>query len=85
MTYPYIRTCRVWDKKGKLKSYKLGNRPLRMYAILRKGGFSKIYFKIWYGKAKTNRGVLEMFYNDYEGTDPKEALVAFKGFMEWPN
>jgi hypothetical protein len=82
MEYPIIKSCRVWDKNGKEKRYKLRNRSLRMYYILRKGNFSKIYFKVEYGKAKTQSGKIEMYYNDGEYTDPKEAFRAFKAFWE---
>lgn len=79
--YPFIKVCRVWDKNGKMKAYRLGNRTVRMSYILKKP-FSKIYFKIEYGLAKNTKGKLEMFYNDYEGSDPKEALKAYHAFME---
>ena len=64
-----------------MKAYRLGNKYNRMLYILKKP-FEKIYFRIDYGFAKNTKGKLEMFYNDYQGTNAKEALMAYRGFME---
>jgi hypothetical protein len=79
--YPFISKCQVWQLNGVKKNYRLGNRTQRLLYILKKP-FKKIYFKIEYGKAKNSKGHWEMFYNDYVGTDPKEALQTFRAFME---
>lgn len=54
----------------------------RLYARIRHGKFLSVYFKVLYGKAKTTSGKEEMFYNDYETSDPKEALRTLKAFLE---
>ena len=79
--YPFIRTCHVWDMNGKLKVYRLGNKYNRMLYILKKP-ISKIYFKIEYGIAKNTKNRWEMFHNDGTYTDMKEALKAYRAFME---
>jgi len=78
--YPFIRTCHVW-RNGKLKVYRLGNKYNRMLYVLKKP-FDKIYFKIEYGICKTSSGKKEMFYNDGVYINAKEALMAYRAFME---
>lgn len=54
----------------------------RLYARIRHGKFLSVYFKVLYGKAKTNKGKIEMFYNDGTYTNSKEALEALHAFLE---
>jgi hypothetical protein len=78
--YPFIRTCHVW-RNGKMTAYRLGNKYNRMLYLLKKP-LDKIYFKIEYGPAKNRKGKMEVFYNDGVYTDMKEALKAYRAFME---
>lgn len=60
----------------------MGHNSLRMYILLKKGNYQKVYFKVEYGKAKTTSGKMEMFYNEAVCSDPKDAYKTFKAFWE---
>lgn len=54
----------------------------RLYAKIQAWKFLRIYFKVEYGLQKTNKGKMEMFYNDGIYDNKKDALFALKCFLE---
>lgn len=69
-------------KNGKVDRIYPNTKTRRLFHRVKAGNFLKVYFKVEYGKAKTESGKEEMFYNDGEYTDPKEAYRALKAFLE---
>ena len=82
--FPRVSTATFVLKNGKTVRIFPNTKTKRMYAKLRGGKWNKVYFKVEYGKAKSDDGKFHMFYDDYEGTNPKEAVQAFKAFLERP-
>lgn len=57
-------------------------KTLRLYSKIRAWQFPRIYFKVWYGFLKTNKGKMRMFYNDAIMYNKEEALKTLKAFLE---
>lgn len=91
--FPLV-SAKIYLKNGKVLSTSRTNKTKRLYARIRGGNFSKIYFKVEYGKGKTNydkkivhadgkvTNPVEMFYNDATCTNKKEALEVLHAFLE---
>lgn len=78
-SFPQVKAIFTYpDRKATMNTT---SKTKRLYARIRHGKFLSVYFKVLYGKAKTSNGTEEMFYNDGEYTDPKEALQALKAFL----
>jgi hypothetical protein len=73
-------TLKIW-KNGKCKRLNRSTRFGRINYLI-KSSYDKIYIKVEYGKAKTNTGKTEMFYNDGEYTNNKDAHKAYLAFIE---
>jgi hypothetical protein len=80
--YPHIETVTFWLLDGKKVRMFPKNHSRRIYSRVSLGHYSKVYFKVVYGMAKTSNGRYTMFYNEYEGSDPKEAYKTLRAFME---
>lgn len=78
--FPKVKA--TFTYKDKKVSINATTKTKRLYAKLRHGKFLSVYFKVLYGMAKTSSGKKEMFYNDYEGKDAKEALKTLEAFLE---
>ena len=69
-------------KNGTMTQMYTSTRIKRLYTRIRGGNYDRIYIRVNYGMAKTKKGKLEMFYNDGNYTDHKEAYKALRAFLE---
>ena len=70
--------------KGKPTRYIMAPRSKwrRLYAKLASARAQKYLVRVEYGKDKTNTGTTEMFYNEGEYDNPRDAREALKAFIE---
>jgi hypothetical protein len=80
LSYPKIQAT-YWQN-GKKYVIRTTYKTKRLYAVIRAGKFTRIYFKVLYGMRKTSQDKMEMFYNDCEANNQEDALLALKAFLE---
>lgn len=68
-------------KNGKMVRMYPKNRVRRFYAKLQGYSYTKVYFKVEYGRAKDAQGKMSTFYNDGTYEDSKEAKKALAAFL----
>lgn len=74
-------SLRLYNKDKILRIYNT-TKMKRIYAKIRGRKWERLYLRVEYGMAKTNKGKLEMFYKDGYYENWHEALQAFKAFLE---
>lgn len=79
--YPRIQTAKFTLLNSKVVTMYPQHKTRRIFMRIKAGNFSKVYFRVEYGKKKTDHGEL-MFYNDGEYTNAEDAMQALKAFLE---
>jgi len=79
--YPRVKVATFWGKNGKVTRIYPGTKTRRLYAKLRSGNYAKVYFKVEYPMIKSDKGIVRP-YNDGEYDNTKDAIQAFKAFLE---